>query len=69
MGHTPMRDQCWICDHWREVKFTWSPGISSPDACEADSPIFVCPEYNEYNPIYLGTQNSKSNFDISLMAP
>lgn len=40
----------WICEGWTEVKFEWTPGISSPTPHNPDEPIYLhlsCDDYKE----------------------
>lgn len=39
---------CWICEKWREVKFTFTPSVSGP--CGLTTPVYVLPSFDKWLP-------------------
>ena len=46
-------DNCWICERWREVEFTWSPGLSGSEDSE---PIYLHLNFEYYQPFLMDKQ-------------
>lgn len=51
-----VNSNCWICEGWTEVKFSYKPGVSDDQ-----------PEHDRFVPIYLHLQCDK--FEKDLMQP
>ena len=51
------------------MKFKWQPRVSSSEDCDEDTQVLVCPEFNKFDPIYMGTLNSNGEFELPLMTP
>lgn len=32
---------CWICEGWNEVRFEWTPGVSSDEDISEEVPLFL----------------------------
>jgi NLR family CARD domain-containing protein 3 len=41
---------CWICEGWTDVRFEWTPGLSSDDIIKDDLPFFLHLEIDNYEP-------------------
>ncbi len=50
------------------MRFRWTPRESSPEACDANTQVFVCAEFNRFDPIYMGPL-AAGRFELPLMAP
>lgn len=58
------RINCWICEQWTEVTFTWKAGLSGP---AKDPPIYIHLECDDYNPTL--TEQKDNYFYITRMVP
>ena len=57
------KDVCWICEGWRPLAFTWTPGESGSSDQE---PIYVHVSFEGYKGVYL---NAKKEFKNVRMVP
>lgn len=65
-GQEFLKDCCWICEGWNEIKFEWIPGISG----DADSePIFLHLDFDSFLGHYMGPIGKGNKFVYERMVP
>jgi hypothetical protein len=65
-GFEFLKDCCWICEGWNEIKFEWIPGVSG----EADSePIFLHMDFDSFEGHFMGPLGKGNKFVYERMVP
>lgn len=58
------KDNCWICEKWVEVAFTWKPEVSG---AAKELPIYIHLDFDSFKPTLLDT--TKDHFSVTRMVP
>lgn len=59
-------NNCWICNGWREINFTWIPGFSDPRALKG--PVYIHLSFMNYKGVYMGDSYDRE-LTLFIMVP
>lgn len=65
-GYETLKDCCWICEGWNEVKFEWIPGVSGE--CDSE-PIYLHFDFDYFEAHYMGKPTKNFKFVYERMVP
>ncbi len=62
-------NNCWVCEGWTLVKFTFIPQESSLDYLETGEPVYLNLEFEKFQPDPLHYDSEKEYYSLTRMVP